>query len=159
MCAYDLCFGDLGIIDAVVGAALVTHELPGKYDVLRRHRLAVGEPRRRIELEGHIAARLIGVDVARDQPIERKRLVIAARHQAFDHLAADDVDVADQRGAHALSHQAARDEGIDAFKSSQYALNQAAALRCVGIDIAEMTEIGRECGLAMHRNGVARLGM
>ena len=159
--AKGLRLDDLGIIEAVIGAALVTQELPGKYDVLGRHRLAVGESRCRIELERHIAARLIGVDCARDQPIKRERLVIAARHEAFDHLAADDIDVADQWGAHALRHQAPRDKGIDAFKSAQHALNQAAALRCVGIDIAEMTEIGGERGspcIAMAWRGSACAG-
>ena len=44
-------FGDLGVIGAVVGAAVVAQELPGEDDILGGDGLAVGEFRRRIELK------------------------------------------------------------------------------------------------------------
>src|SRR5215467_10328898 len=128
MRADDLRLDHLGIIEAMVGAAPVAQELPGKDDVLWRHRLAIGKTRGRIEREGDEAARRVGVDRLGDEAVERERLVIAAGHQAFDHLARDDVDIADQWAAHALRHQAARDEGIDALECSKHALNEAAAL-------------------------------
>ncbi len=80
----------------MIGPALVAQELPGKDDVLGGHRLAVGKPRRRIEHEGDVAAFRVGLDRAGDQPVERERLVEAARHQALDHVAAHDIAAADQ---------------------------------------------------------------
>src|SRR5262249_50950315 len=54
-------------------------------------------------------------------PIKRKRLVIAARHQALDHVAAD------RRRCDALY-----DERIEAVEGAEHALYQAAALGCGG---------------------------
>ena len=80
---------DLGIILPVIGAALVAQQLPRKQHVLRRDRLAVGEARLGVEVEGDIAARVVGLDALGQQAVERESLVIAARHQALDHVAPD----------------------------------------------------------------------
>jgi len=120
----------LGIIAAEVGAAVIAQELPGKNHVSRRHRHTVGKMRRRIEREGDVAARLVGVDRARQQAVKRKRLVIAARHQAFDHVAAHP-----ERG-HALD-----DERIEAVESSEHALHKAAALRRIGLGIRQHSKV------------------
>ncbi len=57
----------------------------------------------RIEPEGDVAPRVVGLDRARQQTVERELLGPATRHQAFDHVAAD-----------RLHGEALDDEGIEA---------------------------------------------
>ena len=78
-----------------------------------------------IEREGDVAARGVGLDRAGDQPVERERLVVAARHQAFDHVAAD-----------RLQRDAPDDQGIEAVEGAEHAVHQAAALGRGRIGIA-----------------------
>ena len=79
----------LGVILPVVGAALVAEQRPGEQHILGGDRLAVGEAGAGIEMEGDVASRIVGLDASREQPVKREGFVIAARHQAFDHEAAD----------------------------------------------------------------------
>ena len=106
---------------------------------------AVGETRRRIEPEGDVAPRIVGLDRARQQTVERERLVIAARHQAFDHVAAD-----------RLHGEALDDEGIEAVEGSKHALHQPAALRRIGIGIGQHGKAVRHCRRAVHGDGMSR---
>ncbi len=126
---FGLC--DLGIILAVIGTALVAQQRPGKQHVLGRDRLAVGEARLGIEMEGDIASRVVGLDAFGQQAVEREGLVIAARHQAFDHEAPD-----------LLDGEAADDQGIEAVEGAEHAPDQPAALRRIGIGVGHMGEVG-----------------
>ena len=110
-----------GVIGAVVRPAFVAQQLPGKNHVVGRHRRAVGKARRRIEREGDVAARGIGLDAFGEQAVERERLVIAARQQALDHVAAD-----------IGRRQALDDERIETVEGAEHALHQLAAFGRAG---------------------------
>ena len=69
---------DLGVILAVIGAAPVAQQRPRKQHVLGRDRLAIGEARPGVEMEGDIAPGIVGLDAFGQQAIERESLVIAA---------------------------------------------------------------------------------
>src|SRR5262249_44667829 len=92
------------------------------------------------------AALRVSLDPACDQPVERKRLVIAARHQAFDDVAADR-----RRG------DAFDDEGVEGVGGGKHALHQAAALRGRWVGIGEAAEVLGPCRRAVHGNGIASL--
>ncbi len=136
----------LGVVDAEIRPAAVAQQLPGEDHVVGRHRLAVGKARRRIEREADDVARGIGLDAFGEQAVERERLVIAARQQALDHIAAD-ID-----GGQPLD-----DERIEAVEGAEHPLHQLAALGRRRIGIARMAETGPPGRLAMHGDGVARL--
>ena len=76
---------DLGIILAMVGTAVVAQQGPGKQHVFGEDRLPVREPRPGIEMEGDVAPDVVGLHALCQQTVEREGLVIAPRHQAFDH--------------------------------------------------------------------------
>ena len=154
--ADDLGLGDLAVIEAVVGAAMVAQQLPREQDVLRGHRLAVGKSRAWIEREGDVAAGGIGLDRAGDEAVKRERLVIAARHQAFDHITADHITAADERAANTLGNQALHDERIEAVEAAEHAFHQAAALGRIRIDVGRRFEVLGQGRLAVHRNGIVR---
>ena len=136
--------GDLGVILPVVGAALVAQQRPGEQHVLGGDRLAVGEAGAGIEAEGDIAPRVVGLDALGEQAVKREGLVIAARHQALDHEAAD-----------LLHGKTPDDQRIEAVEGAEHAPDQPAALGRIGIGIGHMGEIGRQRRRAMHRDGVA----
>ena len=138
-------FDHLGVVGAVIGPALVAQQRPGKNNVIRCHRLAVGETRRRIEREGDIAARGVGLHAVGEQAVERERLVIAARQQALDHVAAD----IGRRQTH-------DDERIEAVESAEHALHQFAAFRRRRVGIARMAEVRGPCRFAVHGDGILR---
>ena len=115
--ADHLGLGDLGVIGAMVGPAFVAQQLPGEDHVVGRDRLAVRETRGGVEREGDVAALGVGLDRAGDQPVERERLVVAARHQALDHVAAD-----------GPQREPLDDQGIEAVEGAEHAVHQAAAL-------------------------------
>ena len=117
----------LGVIDAVIRPAFVAQQLPGENHVIGRHRFAVGKTRRRIEREGDMASRGIGLHAVGEQAVKRERLVIAAREQAFDHVAAD----IGRRQAH-------DDERIKAVEGAEHSLHQLAALGCRRIGVSGM---------------------
>ena len=114
--------GDLDVVGAVVRPAFVAQQLPGEDHVVGRHRLAVGEARRRIEREGDVAALGVGLDAVGEQAVERERLVIAARQQALDHVAAD-----------IGGGQAFDDERIEAVEGAEHALHQRPPLGAAGL--------------------------
>ena len=118
--------GDLDVIGAVVRPALVAQKLPGKDHVVGGHRLAVGEFRGGIEREGDVGAVGVGLDRAGEQAVERERLVIAARQQALDHVAAD-----------LRQREAFDDERVEAVEGAEHALRQAAALGRGRIGVAQ----------------------
>ncbi len=139
--------GDLGVIGAMIWPAFIAQKLPGEDDVLGGDRFAVGELRGGVEVESDVAALGVGLDRTRDQPIKRKWLVIAASHQALDHVTAD------RRRRDALY-----DEGIEAVEGAEHALYQATALGCGGVGIGQVREALGQRRRAMHRNGVPGLG-
>ena len=143
------CFGlgDFRIILAMVGAPLVAEQGPRKQHVLGEHRLAVREARLGIEVEGDVAPAVVGFHAPGQQAVKRKGLVIAARHQAFDHEASD-----------LLHGEAPDDQRIEAVEGTENTLHQPAAFRRLGIGIGHMGEIGRQGRGAVHRDGMARLG-
>src|SRR5262249_2262745 len=108
---------DFDVILAVVVPTLVAQEFPREDHVLGRDRRSVGEARRGVKREGDVTARCIGLDCLRHQAVERERLVIAARHQALDHVAAD--------GGRGKSLD---DERIEAVESAEDAPRYASAL-------------------------------
>ena len=138
--------GDLDVIGAKIRTAVIPQQLPGEDDVGRGHRRAVGECRPGIEIERDIGALVIGLDRARQQAVQRERLVIAAHHQAFEHVA-----------AHFRRRQSLDDEGIEAVERAEHAAHETPALGRVGIDVAEGGKAFRQRRLAMHRDGMTRL--
>ncbi len=137
-------FDDFDVVGAIVRPALVAQQFPGKDHVVRRHRLAVGKARRRIDREGDEAARRVGRDAFGEQAVQRERLVIAAREQALDHVAAD------IGGGQALD-----DERIEAVEGAEHALHQLAAFGRRRIGIGRMAEVRAPGRLAMHGDGVS----
>ena len=135
--------GDLGVIGAEVRPALVAQQLPGEHHVLRRDRLAVGELRGRIDLEGDVSAVGVGFDRPRQQPVKRERLVVAAREQALDHVA-----------AHLRQRQALHDERVDAVEGAENAVDEPPALGRLWIAIAHPVEARGQRRVAMHGDGV-----
>ena len=132
----------------MVRPAVVAQQLPGKHDVVGSDRHAVGKMRGRIEGEGDVASRIVGFDRSRQQAVERERLVVAARHQAFDYIAAD-----------RLQRVALDDQRIEAVESAEHALDDAAAFRRIRIGIGHGREIVRQSRRAMHGDGVSRRGV
>ena len=132
-------FGHSRVISAVIGPAVVAQQLPGEHYILGGHRRAVGKMRRRIEGEGDEASRRVGLNRARQQTVQREWLVITARHQAFDDVA-----------AHRLNRETLDDKRIEAVKRAEHALDQPAALRRIGIDIGQRGKVVGEGGRAMH---------
>ncbi len=95
-------------------------------------------------MEGDVAPDVVGLHALGQQAIQRESLVIAARHQAFDHKASD-----------LLHGEAPDDQGIEAVKGAEKALQQPAAFRRIGIGVGHMGEIGRQGGRAVHGDSVA----
>ena len=145
--ADDIGLDHLGVVNAVVGAAVVAQQLPGKHDVRRRDRLAVGKARRRIEREGDETARGIRFHALGQQAVKRERLVVATRQQALDHV------IADIDGGQALD-----DERIEAVEGAEHALRQLAALWRRRVGIARMAEVGWPRRRAVHGDGVVVRG-
>jgi hypothetical protein len=56
-----------------------------------------------------------------------------------------------------LHGDAPDDHGVEAVEGAEDALHQPAAFRRIGIGIGHVGEIRRQCGLAMHGDGVALL--
>ena len=138
--------GYLGIKGAVIGPAVIAQQLPGKNHIVGGHWDAVGKASRRIEGESDVAARLVGLDRARQQAVEGERLVIATRHQAFEDVAAD-----------RLGGETLDDERIEAVEGAEHALHHAAALRRIGIDIVGRGKPVGHRRSPVHGDGVGRL--
>ena len=130
----------------MIGPAVIAQQLPGKDHIVGGHRHAVGKARRRIEGESDVAARVVGLDRARQQAVEGERLVIATRHQAFEDVAAD-----------RLGGETLDDERIEAVEGAEHALHHAAALRRIGIDIVGRGKPVGHRRSPMHGDGVGRL--
>jgi hypothetical protein len=81
-------------------------------------------------MERDEAALGVGLYFAGEQPIERERLVVAAGHQAFDHVTAD-----------RLRRDPSYDERIEVVEGPKHALDEAPALRCGRVSIREAREI------------------
>ncbi len=137
--------GDLGVVGPKIRPALVAQQLPRKHDIGRGHLPAVGEFRRRIDCESHIASFGVGLHGVREQSVERERLVVTARHQALDHVAAD-----------LRQRQAFDDEGIEAVEGAEDAEGDAAAFGGRRIGVAQGLEIRRERRFAVHGDGMTR---
>ena len=149
--------GHPGIVGSMIGPAVVAQQLPREHHVVGGHRRAVGKMRRRIEREGDVASGLVGLHRPRQQSVKRERLVVAARQQALDDVAAN-----------GLQGETLDDKGIEAVEGAKHALDQSAALRRVGIDVGQRGEAGRQRRYAVHcdggfgddvgRNALRRLG-
>jgi hypothetical protein len=138
---------DLAVVRAVIGPALLLQNCVTEKHVLGRDRLAVGEARFGAQVESDGAAVLRKLDAFGDQPVERERLVAAARHQAL-------VDVlANVAGRHPPD-----DESVEAIEGAQGAQHEPITLGCSGIDIREVLEPRRMLRGAMHGDAVHRLG-
>ena len=139
-------FFDLGVVGAVVRPPVIAQQLQREGNVIRGDGDAIGEMRRGIEREGHEGSRIVGFDALRQQTVKRKRLVVAARHQALDHVA-----------AHRLHGEALDDQWIEAVEGAEHAFDQAAAFRRVRVGIGNRRKILRHGRRAMHGDGVSRL--
>ena len=122
---------------------MIAQQGPGKHHVLGSHRLPVGEARFGIETKRNVASAVIGLDAPRQEAVERERLVIAPRHQAFDHETPD-----------LLDGDAPHDQGVKAVERPQNALHEPPALGRIRIGIGHMGEIGRQGRGAVHGDGV-----
>ena len=107
---------------------------------------AVREMRRRIEVKSDEIARVVGLDGARDQAVERERFVGGAYHQGL-------IDVADEalRGRKRLDIV-----GIQAVEGAEKGERQPAAFGRVGIGVRQMREIRRQRRRAVHRERIGR---
>ena len=141
--ADDFRLGYLGIIGAIIGTAFIPQKFPRKDDILRGDRRAVGEASGRIEVENDVAALGVRFHRARDQAIEAERLVVSARHQTFDHVA-----------AHGWRCDSLDDEWVEAVESAEHALHKAAALWRGGVGIREPGEVLGHCQLAVHGDAI-----
>ena len=108
----------------MVGPSFVAQKLPREDHIRGGDWRSVGELRGGVEVEGHVAALGVGLDAARNQSVKRERLVIAARHQAFDHVAANG------RWSDPFYN-----ERIEAVEGTEHALHQAAVLGRGGFGI------------------------
>ena len=99
-------------------------------------------------MEGDIGSRVVGLDAPGEQAVKRERLVIAARHQALDHVASD-----------LLNGETPDDQRIEAVEGSEQPPGQPSALRRVRIGVGHVGEIGGQSGRAVHRDRVAFGGL
>src|SRR4029077_6363313 len=88
---------------------------------------------------GHETARGIGGYALGEQAVERERLVIAARKQALDHIA-----------AHIRRGQSFDNKRVQAVESALYPLRQLSAFRCGRVRISWMGKAGAPRWLAVH---------
>ncbi len=95
-----------------------------------------------IEREDHVAACRVGLDGLGQQAVQRERLVVAARHQAFDDIAAD-----------RLHREALDDQRIEAVEGAEHAFGQTAAFGRIRIDIRQGAKAIRQGSRAMHGDG------
>src|SRR5262249_13407155 len=76
----------------------------------------------------------------------REWLVVATRHQALNHVAAD-----------RLHGETLNDQRVEAVKSPEHPLHQLTASRCIGIDVRRRSETVRHRRRTMHGDGVSGL--
>ena len=103
-------------------------------------------------MESDVAPDIVGFHSPGQQTVQRKGLVIAARHQAFIDIAALKPLAPDL-----LDRNASDNQRVEAVEGSKHALHQPAALGCVGIGIRHVVEIGRQRRLAVHGERIGRL--
>src|SRR5947208_13788972 len=139
-------FGDLGVIGAMIGPSLVAQKLPREDHILRSDWRSVGELPGGVEVEGHVAALGVGLDAPRNQSVKREWLVIAARHQTFDHVAAN-----------GRWSDPFHNEGIEAVEGAEHALHEAAALGCGGFRIRQVSKTLWPGRRTVHRYTVPHL--
>src|SRR4051812_21588702 len=102
----------------MVWAAVIPKQSPRKQHVFSEHGLAVRKTRPGIKVESDVGSRVVSVYAFRQQPIKRKSLIIAPRHQAFDHIAPD-----------LLHSEALYDQRIDAVEGAEQPLHNTAPFR------------------------------
>ena len=107
---------------------------------------AEGRSRARQEELIDASARVVGLYGIGEQAIQREWFIIAARHQALEHIAAD-----------LWQRDALHDQRIEAVERTQPSPHQTAALWRIGIGISEMIKAGRQRRLSMHGDAVPRL--
>ena len=112
----------LAVVRAVIGPALLLQDGVTEEHVLGRDRGAVGKAGLGAQVEGDGAAVLGDLDAFRDQPVERERLIAAARHQALVYV------VANIPGGHAPE-----DECIEAVEGAERPQHQPAAFGAAGL--------------------------
>jgi hypothetical protein len=80
--------------------------------------------------------------------VQRERLVARAHQQAFEHQV-----------AHLPDRLTADDERVDAVETADQRLAIRTAFRRIRVGIGKMRKVRSQRGLALHCNGVARLGL
>ena len=151
---------DVGELDAEGRPALRQQGAIGPGDVRGGDRGAVGEFRRRIEVEGHPQPAVRQLDGLRQMAIAGGRLVGRGGQQALPHMPDRGTGARparqDHPGAgHAERRGAAQDERVEIVERAAGGQPHLAALGRVRIDVGEIGKVGRQCGLAEHRDGVA----
>ena len=138
---------DQGVGGALRRQALGLQQVEGEEDVGGDDLRAVGEMRRRIEMEDDPVARVVGLDRLGDEAVKREGLVGRTRHQRL-------VDVADQ----ALRRRQSLDViGIEAVEGAEIGEREPAALGGVGVGVGQVVESGRQRRRAVHGDGAGRL--
>ena len=139
--------GDLLVVGAMIGPAVIAQERVGKDHVGDRDRSAVGELRFRAQRELDVAPVVRRFHALGDQPVEGEGLVIGAREQAL-------IDVF----AHALGRNALDDQGVETVEGTLHGEGRAAALGRLGIGIGKMRKPSGLERLAMHGKALLRTG-
>jgi hypothetical protein len=101
-------------------------------------------------MEGDEVPVVVGLDGFGEQSVERERLVLAARHQAFDGVAALKAVASDL-----LHGNAPDDHRIEAVEGAKQAPDQPSALGRISIEVGQVGEIGGYRRTAMHGDGMA----
>ena len=138
---------DQGVGGALRRQALGLQQVEGEEDVGGDDLRAVGEMRRRIEMEDDPVARVVGLDRLGDEAVKGEGLVGRTRHQRL-------VDVADQ----ALRRRQGLDViGVEAVEGAEIGEREPAALGGVGVGVGQVVESGRQRRRAVHGDGAGRL--
>ena len=138
--------GDLLVIGAVIGAAVIAQQPEREDDVVDGNRRPIREFRLRPQGEFDGTAVVGRFDALGDQTIKREGLVIGARQQALVEIIAQ-----------ALGGVALDDQGIEAVERALHAEDHAPAFASVGIDVGEVGEAIWLRRRAMHREPLLRL--
>ena len=137
--------GDLFVIGAVIGAAVIAQQRMREDHVVDGDRRPIREfclwPQSELD-ETAVVGRL---DALGDQTIKREGLVIGAREQAFVEIVAQ-----------AFAGVALDDQGIEAVIGALHAEHNAPALASVGVDVGKMGKIRWFLRRAMHGKPVLR---
>ena len=145
---------DVGPVRAERRAGLLAGQrVEGVLHVLRQHRVAVGKPRQRVQMEAHAEPVRRQLDVVCQQAVAGEGFVLAGRGQRIKHQAVFGKHKTVAAVAHADRDLAFECEGIEFVKASAGRQHQLATLGRVRVHIVEMGEICSVFGRVAHAHG------